>query len=103
MLALVTRAQALSKLGRMREAIGDLRSAVQLARPQADPALFLRSVAALLELDGDDQLAAEAHALARLVTGDHDKVVRPIGIARHGGDDRPLHDRGVVGSSGLGH
>jgi hypothetical protein len=63
-LALVTRAQALGKLGRTREAAGDLRTAVQLARPQADPALFLRSVAALLELDGDDQLAAEAHATA---------------------------------------
>jgi class 3 adenylate cyclase/DNA-binding SARP family transcriptional activator/tRNA A-37 threonylcarbamoyl transferase component Bud32 len=72
-LALVTRAQALGKLGRTREAVGDLRLAVQLARPQADPALFLRSVAALLELDGDDQLVAEARAtagriLARLPT-----------------------------------
>jgi predicted ATPase len=72
-LALVTRAQALGKLGRLREAVGDLRSAVQLARPQADPALLLRSMAALLELDGDDQLAAEARTtagriLARLPT-----------------------------------
>jgi class 3 adenylate cyclase/DNA-binding SARP family transcriptional activator len=63
-LALVTRAQALGKLGRTREAAGDLRSAIRLARPQADPALFLRSAAALLELDGDDQLAAEARATA---------------------------------------
>jgi class 3 adenylate cyclase/tetratricopeptide (TPR) repeat protein len=72
-LAMVTRAQALGTLGHTREAIGDLRSAVQLARPQGDPALFLRSVAALLELDGDDDLAAEARAtagriLARLPT-----------------------------------
>ncbi len=72
-LALVTRAQALARLGRTREAIGDLRAAVRLTRPQADPALFLRSAATLLELDGDDQLAAEAHAtagriLARLPT-----------------------------------
>jgi hypothetical protein len=46
-----------------RPAVGDLRAAVQLARPQADPALFLRSAATLLELDGDDQLAAEAPPL----------------------------------------
>ena len=61
-LALVTHAQALGKLGRTREAIGDLQSAVQLARPQADPALLLPSVAALLALNGNDQLAAEARA-----------------------------------------
>jgi DNA-binding SARP family transcriptional activator/class 3 adenylate cyclase/tetratricopeptide (TPR) repeat protein len=72
-LALVTRAQALGKLGRMREAVGDLKTAVKLARAQTDPALFLRSAAALLEQDGDDLLAAEARAtaariLARLPT-----------------------------------
>ncbi|HET9221575.1 MAG TPA: hypothetical protein VFO07_03680, partial [Roseiflexaceae bacterium] len=66
-LALVTRGQALRKLGRTREAIGDLRSAVQLARPQGDPALLLRSAAALLDVDGDDLLAAEAGVTARRI------------------------------------
>jgi tetratricopeptide (TPR) repeat protein len=80
-LALVTRAQALRKLGRTREAVGDLRSAIQLAQPQADPALLLRSASALLELDGDDQLAAEARAtagriLARLPTEEMRKRFR---------------------------
>jgi tetratricopeptide (TPR) repeat protein len=68
-LALVTRAQALTSLGRTREAVADLRVAVRLARPQADPALFLRGAAALLERDGDDRLAAEARAAAgRILT-----------------------------------
>ena len=63
-LALVTRAQALARLGRTPAAVGDLHEAVRLARPLADPALFLRGAAARLELDGDDQLAAEARLTA---------------------------------------
>jgi ATP/maltotriose-dependent transcriptional regulator MalT len=68
-LALVTRAQALHTLGRTREALSDLRSAVQLARPQSDPALLLRSLAALLEIDGDGLLAAEARVTATQILG----------------------------------
>jgi class 3 adenylate cyclase/transcriptional regulator with XRE-family HTH domain/tetratricopeptide (TPR) repeat protein len=63
-LGLAAQAQALDRLGRTREAIADLRSAVELARPIGDPALFVRAGSALLALDGDDALAAEAHAAA---------------------------------------
>lgn len=59
---LATRAQALIALNRTTEALADLRAALALARPLGDPALFLRTAAALLAVDGDDALAAEAGA-----------------------------------------
>jgi len=58
-----TRAKALHALGRTREAISDLRRAVQLVRPTKDPAMFLRAAAELLVIDGDDALAAESAAI----------------------------------------
>ena len=64
---LETRAKALTSLGRKHEAITDLRSAVELARPVGDPAMFLRAAAALLTLEGDDALLAEARATARRI------------------------------------
>lgn len=66
-LALGTRAQALNRLGRDKEATADLRRAVGLARSIGDPALFLRTAVALLALDGDDALAAEARAAAERI------------------------------------
>jgi class 3 adenylate cyclase/transcriptional regulator with XRE-family HTH domain/tetratricopeptide (TPR) repeat protein len=66
---LETRARALAALGRKREAIVEARHAVELLRPIDAPALFLRAAAALLELDGDDALLAEArHAAQRIAT-----------------------------------
>ena len=61
-LGLSTRARALHALGRTRESIETLRTAVAVARPVGDPSLFLRAAVALLDLDGDDVLAAEAAA-----------------------------------------
>jgi tetratricopeptide (TPR) repeat protein len=63
-LGLVTRASALSSLGRTNDAIADLQTAAGVARRMEDPALVLRSVAALLALDGTDALANEASAVA---------------------------------------
>ncbi|MGH7389458.1 MAG: ATP-binding protein [Candidatus Rokuibacteriota bacterium] len=60
---LETRAKALHAVGRTREAISDLRRAVQLVRPTGDPAMFLRAAAELLVIDGDDALAAESAAI----------------------------------------
>jgi tetratricopeptide (TPR) repeat protein len=57
-----TRAAALHGLGRTREAIRDLQTAVPLARRVGDPAQFLRAASGLLALDGDDALASEASA-----------------------------------------
>src|SRR5262249_11341600 len=63
-LGLITAAQALHTLGRTHEAIGNARRAVAVARETADPALLLQALDALIKLDGDDRLAAEACALA---------------------------------------
>jgi tetratricopeptide (TPR) repeat protein len=66
-LGLVTRARGLVTLGRTRSAIADLHHAVQVARPVGDPALFLHTAAALLELEGDDALARETQSVAALI------------------------------------
>ncbi len=66
---LETRAKALAALGRKHEAIAGLHSAVELARPVGDPAMFLRAAAALLVLDGDDALLAETRTVARRIIG----------------------------------
>jgi DNA-binding SARP family transcriptional activator len=65
---LTTRAQSLIGLSHTKEAIVDLRTAVALARPIEDPALFLRPAAALLMLDGDDALAEEGRAAVNRIT-----------------------------------
>jgi len=59
-IGLTTRAQALLALGRANEAIAELNAAVSVARPVADPALFLRPAAELLSVDGNGALASEA-------------------------------------------
>lgn len=65
--ALGTRGRALAAMGRTKEGIADLHNAVELARPTGDPAMFLKTVAALVPLDGDDVLAAEARATAERI------------------------------------
>jgi tetratricopeptide (TPR) repeat protein len=59
-LGLMTRAHVLGALGRSRDAATELRRAVALARTVADPALLVRASAALLLVDGDDALVADA-------------------------------------------
>jgi len=66
-IGLGTRAQALTGLGRTKEAAADLRNAVALARPLGDPSLFLRAAGGLLRLDGSDALAAEAATASSLI------------------------------------
>ena len=61
---LISRSHALAGLGRTKLAIIDLRAAIKLARTIGDPALLLRAVAALLAVDGNDELAAEGRAIA---------------------------------------
>jgi hypothetical protein len=62
-LALLTRAQARHRLGRTLDAIVDARGAVTVARHTQDPALLLRALDVLLQLDGTDDLAAEGRAV----------------------------------------
>jgi tetratricopeptide (TPR) repeat protein len=66
---LETRSRALAGLGRKHEAIVDARRAVELVRPIKSPALFVRAAAALLDLDGDDALLAEARTAAQSIAG----------------------------------
>ncbi len=66
---LETRAKALGALGRKHEAIAGLHSAVELARPVGDPAMFLRAAVSLLALDGNDALLAEARTTVRRIIG----------------------------------
>ncbi|MBI4604134.1 MAG: protein kinase [Planctomycetes bacterium] len=61
---LEARARALLLLGRKKQAIADLRSAVEAARALGDPASFLRPAAALLAAEGDDALRSEARRTA---------------------------------------
>ena len=70
-LALVTRAQARHRLGRTLDAIVDARGAVTVARHTHDPALLLRTLDVLLQLDGSDEIAREAKAV---VTTIHDAL-----------------------------
>ena len=67
LLGLGARAHALAGQGHTHAAIADLRHAVDLARPVGDPAMFVRAAAGLLALDGNDTLAAEAHATANQI------------------------------------
>jgi tetratricopeptide (TPR) repeat protein len=62
-LSLVTRALARQRLNRTDAAIADARAAVEVARATVDPALQLRAIVALLNLEGSDELAAEARTL----------------------------------------
>jgi tetratricopeptide (TPR) repeat protein/predicted Ser/Thr protein kinase len=59
-LGLLTRAQALQRLGRTHEAILDAKLAVTVARSTEDPALLLQALDLVIQIDGDDGLASEA-------------------------------------------
>jgi class 3 adenylate cyclase/tetratricopeptide (TPR) repeat protein len=67
--AVSTRAKALHALGRTREAISDLRRLLEFVRSLDDPAMFLRAAPALLAIEGDDDVAAEARAAADRIAG----------------------------------
>ena len=76
-LGLITRAQALHRLGRTHQAIADGRGAVDVARPTADPALLLQALDAVLALDGSEDVAAEARALCgRIMQALPDQTIR---------------------------
>ena len=76
-LTLVTRARALLRRNRSADAVADARQAVSLARATEDPALLLRASDTLLELEGDDALAAEAKGtIARILEGLPEGVTR---------------------------
>jgi tetratricopeptide (TPR) repeat protein len=74
-LGMQTHAQALHTVGRTKEAIAELRAAVERARPVGDPAMFLRAAAALLAIEGNDALLAETWATAgRMVSALPDEL-----------------------------
>jgi len=63
-LALTARGQALVRIGQKREAINDLRRAVEVVRPVGSPAMLLRAAAALLAVEPDATLATDARQAA---------------------------------------
>jgi hypothetical protein len=78
-LGLVTRAHALGRLGRTREAIADARDGVAIARRTEDPALLLHALDALLAFNGSDALAVEASALSeRIAVALPDETMRRL-------------------------
>jgi tetratricopeptide (TPR) repeat protein len=95
---LETRAKALTSLGRKHEAIASLGSAVELARPVGDPAMFLRAAVALLTLEGDDALLAEARTTALRIIGAlrDEKIIRCFTAAEQVRVLGPLN-RGTAG------
>ena len=68
-LALLARAQAFAALGRKSEAIGEAGGALAVSRRVGDPALLLRSLDALLGLDGADELLRDAHTMIAAIGG----------------------------------
>jgi len=62
-LGLIVRARGRHAIARTPSAIADARCAVAVARTAGDPALLLLALDVLLELDGSDELAAEARAV----------------------------------------
>jgi tetratricopeptide (TPR) repeat protein len=76
-LGLWVRARALDALGRRQEAIVELRAGLEKARALGDPAMRVRLAAALLALNGDDELAAETAAtVEQIVAALPDPTVR---------------------------
>lgn len=59
---LVTRARSRAERDQRADALADLDRALGIARPLADPALFLRAAVPRCALDGSDALAAEVRA-----------------------------------------
>jgi len=81
-LGLRSRAWGLQGVGREREAIGELRRAVALARPVGDPALLVNVATPLLALAGDDALLAEVRAAAeRIVAATPNDTVKQAFLA----------------------
>jgi tetratricopeptide (TPR) repeat protein len=62
--ALHSKAQALAAIGHKHDAISELEKALGIARPMGDPAMLLRVLTAVLSIEGNDILLAEARALA---------------------------------------
>jgi hypothetical protein len=68
-LGLLTRSAGLMRMGQAADAARETRQAVHVARSVGDPALVLRSALAMLAIDGDDALLAEARATASAILG----------------------------------
>lgn len=61
------RAQALRRLERVPETVADATQAVAVAKSTEDPALLLQALDLLLQIEGNDTLAAEARATHRRI------------------------------------
>jgi tetratricopeptide (TPR) repeat protein len=68
-LGFITKAKSLKASGQTKKAIADARRAVQIATAVADPALLLLALDVLIDLDGTDELAAQAGSTIDLIRG----------------------------------
>ena len=83
-LALITRARAARRLG-ARSALDDARTAVDVGRRLADPAVLLDALIARLEMDGTDGLLDEARRTAqKIVRAVSDETLRSAFLASAG-------------------
>ena len=67
-LGLITRARALQRLGRTRDAVPDAQRAMTVARNLDDPALLLQAIGVAIAIEGDDALVTEARALCDVIS-----------------------------------
>jgi hypothetical protein len=68
-LGFMTRARSRKASGQTKKAIADARHAVHIATAIADPALLLLALDVLIELDGTDELAAQASSTIDRIRG----------------------------------
>jgi DNA-binding NarL/FixJ family response regulator len=67
--ALSLRGTALTRMGRKRDGLLELRAAVDVARPVGDPSMLLRAASALLAVEPDEALAHDARTAADFIVG----------------------------------
>lgn len=95
-LALGTRGAALQALGRTKEAAAALTQALELEREIGDRALFLRTSATPLAIDGSDSLAREARAALEWIQG----ALPDEGLRRAFAEAGPVRTVARLASSG---
>jgi len=85
---LLTRARARRAVGEVPQAIHDASRSVEVARALGDPAVLLKALNVLIDVDGSDVLSSEAHQC-------RERMLSQL-------DDARLRDRVVAANSQSG-